>query len=66
MLISSMTDRLESVWTIPSIDSATGDVVFPMGAYFTSVTSAQRFYDTVNLRPQTIFSSNPALAVSFC
>ena len=59
-----MVNRLESVWTIPSIDSDTGNVVFPMGAYFTSVSSAQRFYNVVNLRPQTIFSANPALSVS--
>lgn len=55
--------KLESVWTVPQLD-ADGNVVFPLGAYFTSVTSAQRFYNTVNLRPQTIFSSSAGLEVS--
>lgn len=56
--------RLESVWTVPSLDDD-GNVVFPIGAYFTSVASAQRFYNLVNLRPQTIFSSSAGLYVSF-
>ena len=55
--------RLESVWTVPSLDDD-GSVVFPIGAYFTSVASAQRFYNLVNLRPQTIFGSSAGLYVS--
>ena len=54
--------KLESVWTVPQLDGD-GNVVFPIGAYFTSVTSAQRFYNTVNLRPQTIFASSAGLEV---
>ncbi|KAL3137619.1 hypothetical protein ABBQ38_004896 [Trebouxia sp. C0009 RCD-2024] len=52
--------RLESVWTIPSLDDD-GNIVFPIGAYFTNVDGAQRFYNLVNLRPQTIFSSSAGL-----
>ncbi|KAL3150819.1 hypothetical protein ABBQ32_000578 [Trebouxia sp. C0010 RCD-2024] len=52
--------RLESVWTIPSLDDD-GNIVFPIGAYFTNVGAAQRFYNLVNLRPQTIFSSSAGL-----
>lgn len=55
--------RLESVWTVPTLDDD-GNVVFPLGAYFKSVLGAQRFYDLVNLRPQTIFSSSAGLYVS--
>ncbi len=55
--------RLESVWTVPSLDSTTGEVVFPIGAYFTSLASAQKFYTVVNLQPQTIFSSSAGLSV---
>ena len=54
--------KLESVWTVPQLNDD-GDVVFPIGAYFTSVTSAQRFYNTVNLRPQNIFASSAGLEV---
>ena len=56
--------RLESVWTVPSIDSTTGQVVFPLGAYFTTLAAAQKFYNLVNLRPQTIFSESGGLSVS--
>ena len=56
--------RLESVWTVPSIDSTTGEVVFPLGAYFTTLASAQKFYNAVNLSPQTIFSESAGLSVS--
>lgn len=56
--------RLESVWTVPSVDSTTGEVVFPLGAYFTSLASAETFYNLVNLKPQTIFSESAGLAVS--
>ena len=54
--------KLESVWTVPQLDGD-GNVIFPLGAYFTSVTSAQRFYNTINLKPQTVFSSSAGLAV---
>ena len=56
--------RLESVWTVPSIDSTTGQVVFPLGAYFTTLAGAQKFYNLVNLHPQTIFSESGGLSVS--
>lgn len=57
--------KLESVWTVPQLDDD-GNVVFPVGAYFTSVASAQKFYNLVNLRPQTIFQSSAGLEVSIC
>ena len=56
------------MWTVPSLDDA-GEVVFPIGAYFTSVASAMRFYNLVNLRPDVIFSNSAGLYVSsllFC
>ena len=52
------------MWTVPSIDSTTGQVVFPLGAYFTTLAGAQKFYNLVNLRPQTIFSESGGLSVS--
>ncbi|KAA6423156.1 MAG: hypothetical protein FRX49_07143 [Trebouxia sp. A1-2] len=54
--------KLESVWTVPSIDSTTGQVVFPLGAYFTTLAGAQKFYNLVNLHPQTIFSESAGLS----
>ncbi|KAL0033712.1 hypothetical protein WJX77_002073 [Trebouxia sp. C0004] len=54
--------KLESVWTVPSIDSTTGQVVFPLGAYFTTLAGAKKFYNLVNLRPQTIFSGSGGLS----
>lgn len=55
---------MESVWTVPSLDDE-GDVVFPIGAYFTSVASAMRFYNLVNLRPESVFSNSAGLYVRF-
>lgn len=52
------------MWTVPSLDDE-GEVVFPIGAYFTSVASAMRFYNLVNLRPDTIFSNSAGLYVRF-
>lgn len=52
------------MWTVPSLDDD-GEVVFPIGAYFTSIASAMRFYNLVNLRPDTIFSNSAGLYVSF-
>ncbi len=49
---------------MPSVDSTTGEVVFPLGAYFTTLASAQKFYNAVNLSPQTIFSESAGLSVS--
>lgn len=46
------------------MDSTTGEVVFPLGAYFTSLASAETFYNLVNLKPQSIFSESAGLAVS--
>ena len=46
------------------MDSTTGEVVFPLGAYFTSLASAETFYNLVNLKPQSVFSESAGLAVS--